>query len=54
MKLNWSFFWGGVQNKNLSCGEYGYFLELHISDTRVNYLYFSTTTETILRNLTVN
>ena len=32
MKLNWNFpGGGGVQNKNLLWGEYGYFLELHIS-----------------------
>ena len=34
MKINWNFLGGGgggVQNKNLLWGEYGYFLELHIS-----------------------
>ena len=30
MKLNRKFLGGGVQNKNLLLGEYGYFLELHI------------------------
>ena len=30
MKLNWNFLGeGGMQNKNLPWGEYGYFLELH-------------------------
>ena len=30
MKLNWNFLGGaGVQNRRLSMGEYGYFLELH-------------------------
>ena len=30
MKLNWNSLRGwGVQNKKLSLGEYGYFLELH-------------------------
>ena len=31
MKINWNFLGeggGGVQNKNLPLGEYGYFLEL--------------------------
>ena len=32
MKLNWNFLFGrGCQTKNLPWGEYGYFLELHIS-----------------------
>ena len=32
MKLNWNFPGGeGVQNYNLPLGEYGYFLELHIT-----------------------
>ena len=33
MKLNWSFLWeDGVQNKKPSMGEYGYFMELHITE----------------------
>ena len=29
MKLTWNFLGGGVENKNLPWGKYGYFLELH-------------------------
>ena len=28
--LNWKFLGGGVQNKQSSMGEYGYFLEMHL------------------------
>ena len=34
MKLNWKFLGGGgVQNKNLLWEEYGYFLELHVTQS---------------------
>ena len=57
MKLNWNFLGGGVvQNQNTSMGwegEYGYFLELHISElTQQHRLEMGTVNYRCVTNMT--